>query len=509
LWVWNSNQELESFVGFGAKNVTIEYSLDGSTWTALAGVPEFARGTGGATYTYNTTVSFGGVQAKYVKLTINATWGGIPQASLSEVRFLAVPVQARQPLPADAATGVNLDVNLSWRSGREAASHKVYFGQDRRRGYGGSRHSHDAASPWRTWGRHDLYWRVERSPRPGPVSMKACLEPHHPGVRIVDDLESHTDDEQPHLRVLGDLACTSNSQVGYAQAPFAEQAVVHGGKQSMPLSYKNTGGFSLSEAERTFDTPQDWTRGGIATLAVYFRGDPNNTTGRLYLKINGVKVAYNGDAAALKAATWTQWDVALASVNTNLTKVTKLAIGVDSGGTGILYVDDLRLLPAASVAAPAITITVSPATNVKATGNDGTIQSINGMIASSCWARPRPISRSTLTIRPPTRTTSSARYLDDAKVITVEPVPVTTIFVIERGATCRVHQALNAAGEPIGEPQPFVAANWFKTNVTIAGQTAGAVVITSTAPIGCIQFLPPAGGVTGVDPASVSGVPAQ
>ena len=94
---------------------------------------------------------------------------------------------------------------------------------------------------------------------------------------------------------------TNGSQVGYTQAPFAERTLVHGGKQSMPLSYNNTGGFSLSEAERTFDTPQDWTAAGIATLAVYFRGDPNNTTGKLYLKINGVKVAYNGDAAALKA----------------------------------------------------------------------------------------------------------------------------------------------------------------------------------------------------------------
>ena len=45
LWVWNSNQLIEAFVGFGAKNVTVEYSLDGSTWTALAGVPEFARAT--------------------------------------------------------------------------------------------------------------------------------------------------------------------------------------------------------------------------------------------------------------------------------------------------------------------------------------------------------------------------------------------------------------------------------------------------------------------------------
>ena len=43
LLVWNSNQIIEAFIGFGAKDVTIEYSVDGATWTTLAGVPQFAR----------------------------------------------------------------------------------------------------------------------------------------------------------------------------------------------------------------------------------------------------------------------------------------------------------------------------------------------------------------------------------------------------------------------------------------------------------------------------------
>ena len=37
MWVWNSNQEVEPQVGFGAKDVTIETSTDGTTWTALDG----------------------------------------------------------------------------------------------------------------------------------------------------------------------------------------------------------------------------------------------------------------------------------------------------------------------------------------------------------------------------------------------------------------------------------------------------------------------------------------
>jgi hypothetical protein len=524
LWIWNSNQEIEAFVGFGAKNVTIEYSLDGGTWTALAGVPEFARGTGGATYTHNTTIPFGGVFAKYVKLTINSTWGGIQQTGLSEVRFLAVPVQAREPGPADAAAGVTLDATLSWRSGREAASHKVYFGKDKDAVAKGTvpatTVTDSSFTPADLGFGTTYYWRVDevneaRIPRiyEGPLWSFTTQE-----YGVVDDFESYTDDEGNRIYEAwldGYGTTTNGSQVGYAQAPFAERAMVHGGKQSMPLSYNNTGGFSLSEAERTFDAPQDWTRGSIATLAVYYRGDPNNTTGKLYLKINGVKVAYDGDAAALKAATWTQWNVALASVNTNLKKVTRLAIGVDSGGTGVLYVDDLRLLPAAKAAAPAITITVGPATSVKATGNDSTIQSINGIEVSKLVLG--------------TTTTDFEKYpdhpaahaddfnlgtyasLDEAKTITVKfAVPVTTVFIVERGANdSGFIQPLDAAGKPLGEPQPFVTANWFKAGVTIGGQTAGALVITSTAPISGLTLLPPANAVTGVDPASISGVPAQ
>ena len=51
----------------------IECSADGTTWTALASVPEFAKAPGKPGYTANTIVSFAGVPAKFVKLTIEKT----------------------------------------------------------------------------------------------------------------------------------------------------------------------------------------------------------------------------------------------------------------------------------------------------------------------------------------------------------------------------------------------------------------------------------------------------
>ena len=92
LLVWNSNQIIEAFIGFGAQDVTVEYSVDGATWTALAGVPQFAQGTGLAGYAANTTVDFGGIMAKYVKLTINKNYAVMAtQTGFSEVQFTLRP----------------------------------------------------------------------------------------------------------------------------------------------------------------------------------------------------------------------------------------------------------------------------------------------------------------------------------------------------------------------------------------------------------------------------------
>ncbi|MCH7919680.1 MAG: LamG domain-containing protein, partial [Planctomycetes bacterium] len=121
LWIWNSNQLIEAFVGFGAKDVVIEHSLDGENWTVLDGVGPLAQATGTEGYAHNNTIDFGGATAQQVRLTINSVQGIAPQASLSEVRFLFIPTFATRPNPAAGATDVAPDTTLSWgRNGREA-----------------------------------------------------------------------------------------------------------------------------------------------------------------------------------------------------------------------------------------------------------------------------------------------------------------------------------------------------------------------------------------------------
>ncbi len=348
LQVWNSNQLIESFMGFGARNVAIEYSTDGATWTALEGVPEFAKATAVATYAANTTVELG-VSARFVKLTINSNWGGLtPQTGLSEVRFFCVPLQARRPQPAVAETGVSVEVNLDWRPGREATSHRVFIGADRDAVANGAVASETVDdhryAPTDLMLATQYFWKVDEvgdtGVYPGDVWSFTTEE-----YAVVDDFETYNDSDHRvyNAWVDGLTDNTSGSQVGYNESPFAETTIVHGGSQAMPLIYDNTS-FAFSEAKRTFDAAQDWTRRGAKTLVVHFAGAAGND-GQLYLKIDSAKVAYAGNQTDLAQTDWQVWSVDLSTVG-NAGSIHSLAIGVEgSGATGTLYIDDIRLYP--------------------------------------------------------------------------------------------------------------------------------------------------------------------
>jgi hypothetical protein len=348
MWVWNANQETEDMFGLGARNVTIEYSIDGQAWAALEGVPEFTQATGTPTYTANTTVDFGGVEARFVKLTINANWGGmVPQTSLSEVRFFYVPLQAFEPQPADGATGVGIDATLQWRPGREAESHEVYFGADASAmtlvdttaEYRYTPVSLDFAATYS--------WKIDEVGGGGPYEGEVWTFTTEE-YAVIDDFESYNDEEGKGTRIYetwidGWAAAVKNgSTVGNWDPPFAEQKMVHGGRQSMPLAYDNTTAPGYSEAERTFDPPQDWTAHGITTLVLFFRGQVGNTAAPLYVKLNGTKVPFGNDAATAMPL-WRQWAIPLAGTGVNLESVKTLTIGIEGTGTGTVFIDDIRL----------------------------------------------------------------------------------------------------------------------------------------------------------------------
>ena len=101
MWVWNYNSEFEKMLGFGLKDVTVEYSEDGAAWTAL-GDFQFAQATAKAAYAHNTTVDFAGIGARFVRIVVHSTYGPTGQCGLSEVCFLHKPcLLYTSPSPRD------------------------------------------------------------------------------------------------------------------------------------------------------------------------------------------------------------------------------------------------------------------------------------------------------------------------------------------------------------------------------------------------------------------------
>ncbi len=283
--VWNYNVIFENVLGYGIKDVTIQYSTDGTNWTVWKDT-QLAQGPSQNGYAANTTVDFGGLVAKYIRLVPKSNWGGTrPQYGLSEVQFFYIPDSPRQPSPAAGATGVSVNTTLSWRPGREAATHQVYFDADKQAV------ANDTAPvrtvPGYTFDPGPLmlgttyYWKVAE------VNQAAAPKVWEGDVwsfttsdsLVVDNFESYNDTNNAIFDTWLDnydpKGDQSGSVVGNAQAPYAEQTIVHGGKQSMPMSYNNAGPkYLYSEATRTWDTPQDWTAHGIDTLTVWFCGRP-------------------------------------------------------------------------------------------------------------------------------------------------------------------------------------------------------------------------------------------
>ena len=365
MMVWNYNSSVEPLVGFGIKEAAIEYSVDGTDWVTLGTTHEFAKGPGEPGYASNTTVDLDGVAASHIRITANSNWGGIlNQFGLSEVRFLSIPVQSSAPSPDPGATGVGVDAILSFRPGREAAEHNVYFSMDEQAVTDGTAPVVSIAeasyAPSVDLG-GTYYWRVDEVNEAEPTtswqgdvwsfSTQESL--------VVDGFESYNDipvgEEGSNLVYMVwvdgfDNPAANGSTMGYVSGASLETEIVHGGGNSVPLMYDNSAA-SLSEVTvdpANLSVGRDWTTGSPQTLVLWFHGSPGNAvTERMYVKVSGVKVAYPSDAADIARPRWKQWNIDLAALGIDLGNVTALTIGLErtgaTGGAGTVFVDDILL----------------------------------------------------------------------------------------------------------------------------------------------------------------------
>ncbi|MCP4263926.1 MAG: LamG domain-containing protein [Planctomycetes bacterium] len=266
------------------------------------------------------------------------------------------------PNPANGAVDVTQTPTLTWVAGVFTDTHEVYFGADEAslelKGSGnlGSESFEPGQLEWNT----TYYWRVDEannananSPWTGPLWSFTTAN-----FLIIDNMESYNDLDPAdpasnrifNAWIDGFGDATNGSLVGYENPPFAEQSIVHGGSQSMPLSYENSVG--KSEATLTLSSNRDWTVKGVNTLTIWFRGSSNNDPEQMYVALNGSAVVNHDNPDAVKIARWTQWDIDLkrfADQGVNLANVNSITLGLGNranptaGGSGMMYFDDIRL----------------------------------------------------------------------------------------------------------------------------------------------------------------------
>jgi len=267
--------------------------------------------------------------------------------------------------------------SLSWARGDMASQHDVYFSTDIDALK--SADASDATGIYRgrqvgttyvppeglDWGR-TYYWRIDEFNNDGSITEGAIRVIEVTDFLVVDDFEDYNDyplDEIWNTWIDGYANPTVNgAMAGHpdpidppANSHYVEIAIVHSRAQSMPLYYDNN--LKYSEATRTLAPAEDWTRHNVEVLSIRFHGASANSPERLYIALNGVEVPFEGGHEAVKTSEWTEWTIplqAFADLGVNLTTVNTISIGlgdknnVVAGGSGVIYIDDIRLYRAAS-----------------------------------------------------------------------------------------------------------------------------------------------------------------
>ncbi len=280
--------------------------------------------------------------------------------------FTTQDVTAYYPNPADGSNTAFPTLMMTWMPGAGTVQHHVYFSSsldavtaraaEADKGIFAVVDANFAPDPLDTLTMY--YWCVdeillEDAVTPGPVwSFTTCLP--------VDDFESYTDDEGSRIYetwIDGLTNGNSGSTVGYIEAPFAEQLIVHGGFQSMPLDYNNIDPPFYSEAEREFAAAQNWTTGGANALVLYVRGRLINALASLTVTLVDASgksgtVAYP-DESFIRSVRWVEWKIPFSeftAAGVNMARIQKMLITLGDkassapGGHGLIYIDDIGVI---------------------------------------------------------------------------------------------------------------------------------------------------------------------
>jgi hypothetical protein len=212
------------------------------------------------------------------------------------------PLLAGLPNPANGSTMFIRDVlPLTWLPGENASEHDVYYGTDKDAVddadtstadiYRGRQAATSYSPPEGVeWGGGPYYWRIDEFNNDGTITKGRVWSFTVADFILIDDFEDYDVGENQiwyswidglgfgaQGTALYNPGNGTGSAVGDESSPsYTEETIVHGGRQSMPLSYDNnkTGFARYSEAEYTLTDRRDWTAEGVTELSLWFRGYP-------------------------------------------------------------------------------------------------------------------------------------------------------------------------------------------------------------------------------------------
>ncbi len=241
--------------------------------------------------------------------------------------FTVQATTAYRPDPADGSNAVSVTPDLEWLPGQGAATHHVYFSEDKTAVTDGTTEADKGIvvdpnyAPGTLQPATTYFWRIDEIDMtemvvPGAVWSFTTMFP-------VDDFESYTNEIGQRVfqtwidgwgytePAPGNPGNGTGATVGYdpTKGDIMETTIIRGGLQSMPFDFNNMVTPFYSEADRSWSPAEDWTAGGLDTLVLHFRGQG--------AKVNVQPVTTPPVIDGKPDAVWAQ-----ASVQPILTKIT-------------------------------------------------------------------------------------------------------------------------------------------------------------------------------------------
>ena len=289
--VWSSGQALKFYIN---GNPDAPTAVSAAATGTLAG---------------NTTVVIG----QGAKDSASASWDGL----IDEIRIYSKALTQEElqlvmrgdtalawgPSPSNGSTTDELKaMPLTWQAGDKASQHDVYLGLDRAAVAaanasdttgvyrGRQRNTSYSPSEQLQWGKQ-YFWRIDEVNNDGTISQGFVWTFSLANYLIVDEFETYSNSSpnrifqtwidgwgfsEDEFFPKGNPGNGTSSMVGYdpLAGTIIETSIVHGGRQSMPIEYNNVNSPYYSEAQRTWETAQNWKLGGVTDLSLWLQGYP-------------------------------------------------------------------------------------------------------------------------------------------------------------------------------------------------------------------------------------------